>query len=74
MEKERSRHFFAQPLIKIVLPLPDTGKTIIYKNTTGEEEDYTINSPFSVNGNSPATLYALKPEVALNRGRRNNTD
>ena len=45
-------HLFSQSITKTMLRLPDTGQTISYTSTFGEDNDYTIYSPyFTLNGN-----------------------
>ena len=47
---------FAQSLKKTMLRLPDTGETLSYTSTFGEDHDYIINAPgFIINGNGTAT-------------------
>lgn len=47
---------FAQGINKTMLRLPDTGETMSYTSTFGEDNDYTINSPFFIlNGNGTVT-------------------
>jgi hypothetical protein len=38
-------HAYAQPVLKSMLKLPDTGATSSYTNTFGEDNDYTFNAP-----------------------------
>lgn len=37
---------FAQPVIKTMKRLPDTGENTSYTSTFGEDNDYTMNAPF----------------------------
>ncbi|HRI01863.1 MAG TPA: DUF1566 domain-containing protein [Saprospiraceae bacterium] len=47
---------FAQGLKKTMLRLPDTGETLSYTSTFGEDHDYIINAPgFIMNGNGTVT-------------------
>jgi len=49
-------NFFAQSVSKTMLRLPDTGQTTSYTSTFGEDNDYTIYSPyFTLNGNGTVT-------------------
>ncbi len=56
-------HFFlmalmscAQSISKTMSRLPDTGETVSYTTTFGEDNDYTINVPFFIlNGNGTVT-------------------
>lgn len=46
----------SQSIEKTMLRLPDTGETISYTNTFGEDSDYSINPPFFIkNGNGTVT-------------------
>jgi len=36
----------AQPVIKTMKRLPDTGENTSYTTTFGEDNDYTINAPY----------------------------
>ena len=36
----------AQPVLKTMKRLPDTGENTSYTSTFGEDNDYTINAPF----------------------------
>lgn len=46
----------AQPVLKTMLRLPDTGQNTSYTNTFGEDADYNINTPFYIlNGNGTVT-------------------
>lgn len=38
-------HVYAQPVLKSMLRLPDTGQTSSYTTTFGEDNDYSINTP-----------------------------
>ncbi len=50
-----ARTYFAQSYNKTIARLPDTGQTTSYTPTFGEDNDYTINSPFYTN-NSNGTI------------------
>lgn len=46
----------AQSVLKTMLRLPDTGQTMSYTSTFGEDNDFTINPPgFILNGNGTVT-------------------
>lgn len=46
----------AQPVLKTMMRLPDTGQTASYTNTFGEDADYNSNTPFFIlNGNGTVT-------------------
>lgn len=46
----------AQPVSKTMLRLPDTGETMSYTGTFGEDADFTINAPFfTLNGDGTVT-------------------
>ncbi|MEY4903164.1 MAG: hypothetical protein RLZZ292_979 [Bacteroidota bacterium] len=47
--------FFAQPVTKTMLRLPDTGQTTGFTNTFGEDNDYSKNVPFFINMNALIT-------------------
>jgi len=42
---------FSQSTNKSILLLPDTGQTVSYTNTFGEDNDYSINTPLFTNNN-----------------------
>ena len=44
-----STMLFSQTVNKTMLRLPDTGETVSYTATLGEDNDYTINPPFFIN-------------------------
>lgn len=51
-----STGIYTQPVIKTMLRLPDTGETISYTNTPGEDADFNIHPPyFIINGNGTVT-------------------
>ena len=46
----------AQPVLKTMMRLPDTGQTTSYTTTFGEDADYNFNIPFFIlNGNGTVT-------------------
>ena len=46
----------AQPVVKSMLRLPDTGVNKSYTDTFGEDADFTINQPYFINnGNGTVT-------------------
>ena len=46
----------AQPILKTMMRLPDTGQTTSYTTTFGEDADYNFNKPFFIlNGNGTVT-------------------
>jgi Protein of unknown function (DUF1566) len=48
--------FFAQSVSKTMLRLPDTGETIGYTATAGEDNDFSFNAPFfTINGDGSVT-------------------
>ena len=47
---------FSQSVSKTMKHLPDTGQTISYTSSFGEDNDYTIYFPyFTINGNGTVT-------------------
>ncbi len=49
-------YLYPQSVFKTMLRLPDTGQTIGYTTTFGEDADYTINAPyFTLNGDGTVT-------------------
>ncbi|MBL7975037.1 MAG: DUF1566 domain-containing protein, partial [Candidatus Kapabacteria bacterium] len=46
----------AQPMVKTMKRLPDTGQTKSYTDTFGEDNDYTINPPFIVKNNNGTAI------------------
>ena len=48
--------FFSQSVLKTMKRLPDTGQNTSYTGTFGEDNDYSINTPFFIdNGNGTVT-------------------
>ena len=48
--------FFSQSFVKTMKRLPDTGQNTSYTGTFGEDNDYSINTPFFIdNGNGTVT-------------------
>ena len=46
----------AQPVLKTMMRLPDTGQTTSYTSTFGEDADYNFNTPaFILSGNGTVT-------------------
>lgn len=67
-----TKNSFSQDLTKTMLRFPDTGQTMSYTNTNGEDNDYTINTTFFKQFEWHNYRYNYSIDVATNRWWRND--